>query len=59
LIDPYRSNKITLSDIILLFSKSNINMLDSQIFKSSSKKQRVNIDYSVEGLNKLNDLEKS
>ena len=59
MIDPYRSNKITLSDIILLFSKSNINMLDSQIFKSSSKKQRVNIDYSVEGLNKLNDLEKS
>ena len=34
-------------------------MLDSQIFKSSSKKQRVNIDYSVEGLKKLNDLEKS
>jgi hypothetical protein len=38
LIDPYRCNKITLSDIILLFSKSNINMLDSQIFKSSTKK---------------------
>ena len=34
-------------------------MLEGNILKSSSKKQVLNIDYSVVGLNKLNDLEKS
>lgn len=59
IIDPYQSNKITLSDIILLFSKHNLNMLEGNILKSSNKKQNFNVDLSVQGLNRLNDLEKS
>ena len=38
IIDPYQSNRITLSDIILLFSKHNLNMLEGNILKSSNKK---------------------
>lgn len=63
LVDPYQCDKITLSDVIKLFSSQQLETADRKSSKESTNGRKstnnLNIDLSVQSYRHLNEMEKT